>query len=318
MGTALAQVIAANGHDVRLWSIETDVLQEVKSRRCNTRYLPGIALHERIEPIWEIGQCVEGASLVVLSVPSQVIRQVASHLCDCLRPGQVVLNVAKGVEAGTHKRMSVVLLEELGQAPEGEVGSLGGPAIAVEMARGVPTAIVAGVPDGDVCRRCQAILQNEHVKVQTTTDLCGLELCSTLKNVYAIALGMCDGLGHGTNTKAFVATQAAEEMCEIVTRLGGRRETVFGLAGLGDLLTTGYSPHSRNRMLGEKLGADSGWQEFMRSNTVEGVAACGAVAELVGKQHLSTPLLGAVHQVLFQEQPAADVMARFFRDFSYA
>ncbi|MCH7810219.1 MAG: NAD(P)H-dependent glycerol-3-phosphate dehydrogenase [Chloroflexi bacterium] len=317
MGTALAQVIATNGHHVRLWSIEHDVLEEVRDKHLNTRYLEDVRLNDRVEAVWEMGAAVEGARLIIVSVPSQVVRAVAADLADIVKPGQLVLNVAKGLEAGSHRRMSEVISAELPQGCEAFVGSMGGPAIANEMARGQPMAIIIGLPGHDKCAACQAILQNNHLKVQATSDVTGLELCATLKNVYAIALGIADGLHLGTNTKAFLATVGLDEMCQIATRLGGQRETVFGLAGLGDLLTTGFSAHSRNRTLGELLGKAADWQGFLRTNTVEGVTACRSITELAGDAS-RLPLLALLYDILFAEAPAPASMRRFLESFSYA
>jgi len=316
MGTALAQVIASNGHEVRLWSIEEDVLEEVRDHHRNTKYLEGIVLNPRITAVWALSPAISGAHLVLVSVPSQVVPAVSRDIAEHVQPGQMVLNVAKGLQGGTQQRMSETLAAEM-PALGGRVGSMGGPAIAIEMARGVPMAIILSFPDAEACRASQAILQNDHLKVETTTDLVGLELCSTLKNVYAIALGMCDGLGYGTNTKAFVATLAIQEMSRIVAALGGRGETVFGLAGLGDLLTTGFSEHSRNRTLGEKMGSAGNWGQFLRSHTVEGVAACRAVHELIEGKSLDVHLLNTLHEVLFQERPAPEGMRHFLASFTY-
>jgi len=317
MGTALAQVIASNGHHVRLWSIEHDVLEEVRDKHLNTRYLEDIRLNDRVEAVWEMGAAVEGARLVIISVPSQVVRAVAADLASVIKPGQLVLCVAKGLESGSHRRMSEVISAELPDGCAAFVGSMGGPAIAIEMARGQPMAVIIGLPGPDERGACQAILQNNHLKVQTTPDVAGLELCSTLKNVYAIALGITDGLHLGTNTKAFLATVGIDEMCEIATRLGGQRETVFGLAGLGDLLTTGFSTHSRNRTLGERLGKAADWQHFLRTNTVEGVTACRSIKELAGDTS-RLPLLALLYDILFAEAPAPTSMRRFLETFSYA
>ncbi len=317
MGTALAQVIATNGHHVRLWSIEHDVLEEVRDKHLNTRYLEDIQLNDRVEAVWEMGDAVEGARLVIISVPSQVVRAVAADLAAVIKPGQLVLCVAKGLEAGSHRRMSEVISAELPDGCAPFIGSMGGPAIAIEMARGQPMAVVIGLPGADERAACQAILQNNHLKVQTTPDVTGLELCSTLKNVYAIALGIADGLHLGTNTKAFLATVSIDEMCEIATRLGGQRDTVYGLAGLGDLLTTGFSTHSRNRTLGERLGKAADWQGFLRTNTVEGVTACRSIKELAGDTS-GLPLLTLLYDILFAEAPAPAAMRRFLEAFSYA
>jgi glycerol-3-phosphate dehydrogenase (NAD(P)+) len=317
MGTALGQVIASNGHLVRLWSIETDVLEEIRDHHRNTKYLEGMHLHPGISAVWTMAEALEGAHLIVVSVPSQIVGRLAGDVAPLLVPGQVVLNVAKGLEGGAHRRMSQALVAAFGDRFAGTTGSMGGPAIAIEMARGTPMAVIMGIPDPAASARVQATIQNQHLKVQTTSDVAGLELCATLKNVYAIALGMCDGLTFGTNTKAFLATVALHEMSEIAPVLGGEAQTVYGLAGLGDLLTTGFSEHSRNRTLGEKLGAAGDWDLFLRTNTVEGVAACRAVAELLEGRGLNTPLLETVHGVLFDARPAPEAMRSFFRDFSF-
>jgi len=316
MGTALAQVIASNGHNVRVWSIEEDVLKEIRDRRRNRKYLDGIALHARITAVWGLPDAMEDADLIIVSVPSQVVASMAKDIAPHIRGRQSVLNIAKGLQGDTHRRMSQVLAAEMPGIEEG-IGSMGGPAIAIEMARGVPMAVVISFPDAERCRRVQGVIQNEHLKVETTTDLAGLELCATLKNVFAIALGICDGLGYGTNTKAFVATLAIQEMSRICDALGGRGETVFGLAGLGDLLTTGFSEHSRNRTLGERMGRQSDWQLFLRTNTVEGVAACRAVHELIEGKGLDVPLLDTLHEILFKERPAPEGLRHFLASFTY-
>ncbi len=318
MGTAVAQVLAGNGHSVRAWSIEEDVLQEIRDSRRNSKYLDDVELHPGIEPVWELKRAVEGASLVIFGVPSQVASRLAADLKPHVKPGQVIINVAKGLEAKTHQRMSQVIVRELGEEFRLRTGSMGGPAIAIELARGVPMAVIVGMPDAESGARVQHMLQNEHLKVEKTTDLCGLELCATLKNVYAIALGMCDGLGHGTNTKAFLASLALDEMSDISSLLGGERSTVYGLAGVGDLLTTGYSQHSRNRTLGEKLGNGGDWQEFLRTHTVEGAGACSAIHELIAeKGSVRAHLLETIYEALFEDRPAPEALRHFFREFSY-
>ncbi|MGH8630432.1 MAG: NAD(P)H-dependent glycerol-3-phosphate dehydrogenase, partial [Burkholderiales bacterium] len=221
------------------------------------------------------------------------------------------------LEAGTHRRPSEVIARELGDGFGGPIGSMGGPAIAIEMARGQPLAVIVGFADAEAARRVQSLLQNESLKVETTQDVCGLELCSTLKNVYAIALGMCDGMGFGMNTKAFIGTLAVEEMRRICVALGGQRETAYGLAGLGDLMTTGWSQHSRNRTLGEKLGSGGDWQRFLREKTVEGVTGCAAIVELTAAGGDELPLLAMVNDVLCERQPPTEAMRGFLRGFAF-
>ncbi len=317
MGTALAQVIAGNGHAVRLWSIEHDVLEEIKDHSLNTKYLEDVSLHDGITAVWDLAEAVDGARLIVISVPSQIVPSLARDLAPSVTPGQLVLNVAKGLEAGTHRRMSEAVAAELARPCTPFIGSMGGPAIAIDMARGLPLAIIIAIADPQGCADAQSILQNRNLKVEATRDVTGLELCATLKNVYAIALGICDGIGHGTNYKAFLSSVALAEMKAINVTLGGQPETVYGLAGVGDLLTTGFSEHSRNRTMGQKLGEDSDWKHFLETNTVEGVVACKAISELVSNRGLAVPLLDTVYDILFDPQPAPAALYRFFQDFSY-
>ena len=317
MGTALAQVIAGNGHAVRLWSIEHDVLEDIRDNRLNTKYLEGVPLHDNIEAHWDLGKAIGGARLVIISVPSQIVRRIAKDIAPFVKPRQVVLNVAKGLEADTHRRMSQVITDELDDACDPYVGSMGGPAVAIDMARGQPVALIIAVTNRESQSVCQFMLQSPRVKVDTTHDVPGLELCATLKNVYSISLGMSDGMGYGTNTKALLASISLREMSAIVPALGGEQSTVYGLAGVGDLITTGFSPHGRNRTLGEHLGDGSDWRTFIRDHTVEGVVAARAIGELVVGKQLYLPLFSMIHAVLFSEAPAPESLNRFLQDFTY-
>jgi glycerol-3-phosphate dehydrogenase (NAD(P)+) len=316
MGTALAQVIAGNGHSVRLWSIETDVLEEIRDHHLNSKYLEGVDISPDIVACWDLPEALAGASLAIISVPSQVIRAVAKTAAPHLQPTHIVLNVAKGLESETHLRMSQVLAEELPQSRD-VIASMGGPAIAAELARLTPMAVIVGAEKREVAAHVQKILHNGHLKVDTTTDLTGVELAATLKNVYAISLGICDGLRHGMNTKAFLASIALAEMAALSEDLGGRAETPYGLAGLGDLLTTGYSPHSRNRTLGEKLCGGPGWREYLETHTVEGALACRSIKELTERSATATPLLDTLHSILFTGRPAVEAIREFLRDFYF-
>jgi glycerol-3-phosphate dehydrogenase (NAD(P)+) len=315
MGTALAQTISGNGHPVRLWSIETEVLEEIRDRHTNCRYLPGVTLHQQVTPCWTMAESLADTWLVIFSVPSHVVRSLARDAASHIRVEQSVLNAGKGLEEDTDKRLSEVLAEELPR--QQGIAVMGGPAIASEFARGVPTAVIVAAPDAHLASDIQGTLQNDFFKVETTGDVAGLELGACLKNAYAIALGMCDGLGYGVNTKAFLASLALAETAALLTALGGEERTAYGLAGLGDLLATGLNPHSRNRTLGEKLCSDPNWPEFVRTEIVEGVSACRAATALAHRLGVAAPLLHVVHDVLFLNKPAAGTMGAFLRDFSY-
>lgn len=314
MGTALAQTIARNGQGARLWSIETDVLEEIRDRRTNSKYLGDLTLHERITPCWTLEEALSDAEMALFSVPSHIVRSLARETSPYISDEQAVLNVGKGLENDSEKRMSEVISEEVPR--HGGIAAMGGPAIANEFARGAPTAVIVGAEDATLATRIQSLFQNEFFKVQTTTDVAGVELGASLKNAYAIALGMCDGLGHGANTKAFITSLALGELAALSTAMGGEKRTAYGLAGLGDLLTTGYSAHSRNRTFGEKLCTDPDWPDFVRNNTVEGIAACKAY-ELAHRLDVPTPLLHAIHSVVHLGEPPAETMRLFVRDFAF-
>jgi len=299
-GTALAQAVAHAGHQVRLWSIEAPVLAEIRQRRRNSSYLPGVRLHRRVKPCEGLDEAVAGASLVLVAVPSRAVREVARGLAAWVTSGQAVVNVAKGLEEGTCLRMSQVLEQELPASVRGAIATLGGPAIAREMARRRPTALVAAAREPEVAELVRRCLQNDWVRVAVSPDVVGVEMSATLKNAYAIALGLCDGLGMGANVKATLTAICLAEMAETVVCLGGHRATAYGLAGLGDLLATGYSPHSRNRTLGEKIGRGEDWRRFLASNTVEGPAAVEACLRLMRPLGLPLPVLEGLHSLLVQ------------------
>ena len=271
-------------------------------------------MHEGIETVSDIGEAIRGATLIIVSVPSQVVASVADDMAKHASSDQIVLNVAKGIYKG--RRMSEVISDALGTSGP-IVASMGGPAIAVEMAAGVPTAVIVGVSDDAASATIQAMLQNDSLKVQTTSDIAGLEFCASIKNVYAIALGMCDGLGYGTNTKAFLANVALEEMATICTGAGGLQETPYGLAGIGDLLATGFSQHSRNRTLGDKMGSGGDWEAFAEANTVEGIEACKAIRDLTYGRGYKTHLLDTTYEALFLERSPEDSIRHFFSEFAY-
>ena len=316
MGTALAQVLAGNGHGVRLWSIEQDVLEDVRHNRANSKYLKGVKLSERIEAAPELKEALGGADMAVFSVTSQVLRLVARDAAPHLEERCTILNVAKGLEEESNLRLSQVLSQELGTAARGIV-CLGGPAMASQFAARVPTAVIAGSEDAAAAKLVQTSLQNEYLKLELTDDIIGVEMCATLKNAYAISLGICDGLGLAMNAKSFLVALALGEMASLVEALGGRRETAYGLAGLGDLITTGFSADGRNRRLGEKMGAGEDWQEFLQGPTLEGVPACHSARGLAHQHGVETPLLHIVYTVLRGDKEPRNAMREFLREFVF-
>ena len=317
IGTGLARLFAENGQRVRLWTVDMHVLKEVRESRRNSKYLPGIDLSDEVE-IWPgLDDVLPGAWLVVFAVPSQAVRDVARRVAPFVSRDQIMMNAAKGLELESRLRMSQVLAEELGRKLPVQIATMGGPAIALEMAQGQPLALVVAARDEQVVATIKEAMENDFLKVETTSDLCGVEIGASLKNVYAVALGMCDGLGLGANTKAFLASVALSEMIEVAHAVEAQARTLSSLAGLGDLLTTGYSVHSRNRTLGEKMAAGSDWRQFLETHTVEGVAACRSIKEMVDRESLSLPLLEMISEVLLGGQAAGEALPKFLRGFSY-
>jgi glycerol-3-phosphate dehydrogenase (NAD(P)+) len=290
MGTSLAQVLARNGHRVHIWSLEGQVLAEIQTHRLNRKYLGNILLHPTVEAKPRLAEALEGAVIAVLAVPSRAIRSLAKEVAPHLSSQDVmVLNVAKGLEVNTNLRMSQVLAQVL---PDQAIATMGGPAIAVELARGKPTALAVAAAQLSLAEEIRRLLENDFLKVESTTDLCGVEMGAALKNVYAIALGVCDGLGL-------------------------QDRTLWTVAGLGDFLTTGYSPHSRNRTLGEKLVADASWRRYLETHTVEGVPACRAVHQLLGPQGIEAPLLEVMHGVLHEGLAPEKSLRQFLTGFRF-
>jgi glycerol-3-phosphate dehydrogenase (NAD(P)+) len=317
MGTAMAQVAAVNGHTVLLWTIEPDTIADLRENQRNSAYIGDVPLSPHIQATMDLAEACHAADVVVVCVPSQAVRSVMRETTTLLREGQVVLNTAKGLEEESHLRMSVVMAEELPQTLLPTIATMGGPAIAREFALGLPTAVAVAAGELAVAERVRELLENDYFKVEAGTDMLGVELGATLKNVYAIPLGMSDGINLGANTKAIIGTIGMAELLRIGCALGGRNETLQGLAGLGDLLTTGYSPLSRNRTLGERLGANSGWQEYLDTHTVEGVPAIHTVRELIEPLQLETPLLEMMYEILFQGATPDERLRRFLANYAF-
>jgi len=305
IGTALAQVLASNGHRVAMWGIEEDVVAHIATRRRNPRYLPGVPLRRGVQATTDLEEAMAGAELAVVAVPSQAVREVARRLSPLVSPGAIVLNVAKGLEGETSLRMSQVLAQEV---PQGRIATMGGPALSHELGRLRPTVLVMASQPPEAARRAARLLEGNGVRVLVTEDVCGVELAAALKNVYAIALGMCEALG--ANAKASLAALAFREMVDIVTALGGRPETLAGPAGLGDLLASAYSRKGRNLTLGRLLGRGGPWRAYLEKTTVEGVQALGPVRRLLRERGLQAPVLEAVAAALEGREGAGEAVRR--------
>lgn len=306
-GTALAVLLDGNGHDVTLWSFLSSEVDMLLKEREQKEKLPGVKLSERMHITGELKEAVKGQEVVVLAVPSAFIRSTAAKCAAYAADGQIFVNVAKGIEEETLLTMTDVIQEEI---PIVNVAVLSGPSHAEEVGRGIPTTIVVGAKDRETAVYLQNVFMNEHFRVYISSDMIGIELGGALKNVVALAAGAADGLGYGDNTKAALITRGIAEISRLGMAMGGRYETFCGLTGMGDLIVTCASKHSRNRMAGFLIGQGRSYKEAMEEvkMVVEGVYSAKAALALGRKYHVSLPIIEKVNEVLFEDLPAAEAV----------
>ena len=304
-GTALARVLEKNGHHVTLWSSREAKAEELRKTRENADKLPGIKIPETIDITADIESAVKEKELVVLGVPSLYIRSTAAKMAPFVHEGQIVVNVSKGIEESTLYTMTDVIADEI---PNADVAVLSGPSHAEEVSRYIPTTVVAGAKSRKTAEKIQAIFMNEVFRVYTSPDMLGIEVGGALKNVIALAAGITDGLGFGDNTKAALITRGIAEMSRLGVAMGGYPETFSGLAGMGDLIVTCASKHSRNRKAGYLIGKGYSAQAAMEEvkMVVEGVHSAKAALKLADKYYVRMPIIEQVNAVLFDGKEAID------------
>jgi glycerol-3-phosphate dehydrogenase (NAD(P)+) len=285
------------------------------SDRQNSRFLPGVKLPGTLEITADMGAAVGDAGLIVLAAPTQYMRRMLTQLCAAERlPAAVYVNVAKGIEVETLKRPQEIVAEILGQV---RYAALSGPSHAEEVANHLPTAVVCASSDPAAAETVQAAFMTPFFRVYTAADVIGVELGGALKNVFALAAGICDGMGFGDNSKAALITRGIVEMARLGEALGGKAETFSGLSGVGDLIVTCISQHSRNRHVGEELGKGrklADVQSEMGMVVAEGVKTCISAYELARKHRVAIPVIDQVHAALYEgkdpRQAARDLMTR--------
>lgn len=305
-GTALAVLLTGNGHEVELWSA---VPAEVEALTATRRHpnLGDTPIPEKIRVTGDLEQAMKDKELLVLSVPSVYVRETARRMAPFLKEGQVITNVAKGIEDTTLKNLSEIIEEEL---PTARVTVLSGPSHAEEVSRGLPTTCVAGAHRRQDAELVQNLFMSPVFRVYTSPDMLGIELGGALKNVIALAAGIADGLGCGDNTKAALITRGIAEITRLGTAMGGSPETFSGLTGIGDLIVTCASMHSRNRRAGILIGKGYTMDEAMKEvkMVVEGVYSARAARALSQKYQVSMPIVEQVNEVLFDRKPAKDAL----------
>jgi glycerol-3-phosphate dehydrogenase (NAD(P)+) len=316
MGTALALLFARSAIEVRLWSRDPGHAREFARTRVNERHLPGIRVPDSVRITSEGAEAVDGAALIVAAIPTTYLRAALGLFATEAPPSVPALSVVKGIEYGTFARPSQIIGQAMGPRP---VAVLSGPSHAEELARGLPASVVVSGTDGPLNESIRDALSHETFRVYTSTDAMGVELAGALKNILGIAAGICDGLDFGDNAKAALLTRGLVEIARLGVDLGARFETFYGLAGVGDVVTTCYSPYGRNRAVGERIGKGQTLDQVLAEmvNVAEGVPTTRSVYWLAKERGVEMPITVELYQVLFEgKSPRAavtDLMVRLPR-----
>ncbi|HIY03201.1 MAG TPA: NAD(P)H-dependent glycerol-3-phosphate dehydrogenase [Candidatus Blautia faecipullorum] len=306
-GTALSLLLYNNGHEVKLWSALQDEVEMLREKREHASKLPGVRLPEKIEITSDLEACLESPDVAVLAVPSPFTRSTSHQMASFVKKGQIIVNVAKGVEEHTLMTLSEIISQEI---PQADVCVLSGPSHAEEVGKGLPTTCVVSAAKRETAEYLQGIFMSPVFRVYTTPDILGVELGGALKNVIALAAGTADGLGYGDNTKAALITRGMAEIARLGTKMGAKIETFYGLSGIGDLIVTCASVHSRNRKAGYLMGKGYSMQEAMDEvkMVVEGVYSAKAAKSLSEKYQVEMPIIDEVNKVLFENKAASEAV----------
>ncbi|MFN2492578.1 MAG: NAD(P)H-dependent glycerol-3-phosphate dehydrogenase [Pyrinomonadaceae bacterium] len=315
-GTALAIHAARAGHDALLWSRNAGVVDSINRDRMNPKYLLDAEIPENVRATKDIAEAIKTAELVVLAAPSHATRELLSSFANTIRAGAVLVSATKGVEVDTGKRISEIVAESFPNVPKPAFVCLSGPSFAKEVVEKHPTAVVAASINQDAANLTQRALSFESFRIYTNDDVTGAELGGSIKNVMAIAAGMVNGLGYGSNSVAALITRGLAEMTRLAIAEGAKSETMMGLAGLGDLVLTCTGKLSRNRFVGEELGKGRSLTEITSgmNEIAEGVKTTRAVQLLADRKRIEMPITNEVHSVLYEGKPvreaAESLMAR--------
>ncbi len=307
-GIALSKTLSDNGHKVCVWSIVESEIQMLNEHHEHLDKLPGVKLSENITFTTDMKTAVEGKDLLVLAVPSVFTRSTAKSMAEFVSEGQIIVCVAKGIEEDTLMPLSDIVEQEI---PQAKVAVMCGPSHAEEVGIGLPTTVVAGAKQKATAELIQDIFMNEVFRVYTSPDVLGMELGGSLKNVIALAAGMADGLGYGDNTKAALITRGIAEISRLAIKMGAKAETLAGLTGIGDLIVTCESKHSRNRKAGMLMGQGYTMKEATDEvkMVVEGIYSAKAALGLSKKYGVSMPIIEGVNRVLFEDAKAKEAVA---------
>jgi glycerol-3-phosphate dehydrogenase (NAD(P)+) len=308
-GTTLAILLHHNGHEVTLWEYKRSYAKEIAHSRDNKIYLPGIKIPKEIVITHSLEECSDSKHMIILAVPTQFIRSVLNNIKGYDFKNTTFVSVAKGIEKDSLKTVSHIIRDEIKNITADQIGVLSGPSHAEEVARKIPTAVVAASHDPFIARQIQSTFITSYFRIYSTTDILGVEYGGALKNVIAIGAGIIDGAKFGDNTKAAIMTRGIAEIARLGIALGAQPETFSGLSGMGDLIVTCMSRHSRNRFVGEQIGKGKTLKEVLKHMQMiaEGVETCRSVHQLSEKHQIETPIASAVYKILFEERDPVKV-----------
>ncbi len=315
-GIALSALLFSNGHKVTLWEFDHKEMTKLLQQREHKQKLPGIVISQKVEITDDLPSAASGVEMLALALPSHTVREVAKKLAELNLADPVIVNLAKGIENDTLCRMSEVLGEELPSNLHDKIVTLSGPSHAEEVARKIPTTVVVGGFKEKFAKKIQQIFMNPYFRVYTNSDIIGVELGGSLKNVIAVAAGICDGMGLGDNSRGALITRGLAEIIRLGEKLGAKRETFAGLSGLGDLVTTCISKYSRNRFVGEQIGKGKTLDQVLKEMAMvaEGIKTTKSAYQLSIKHKVEMPITEQVYKVLFEEkqpkQAIAELMTR--------
>lgn len=315
-GTTLAVLLHYNGHKVTLWEYKKHYAKVLLKTRINELYLPGLKIPDEIDITHDLEESTTGQNIIVLAVPSQFLRSVISRVSYSQIKNTILVSVAKGIETKSLMTMSQMLRDEISELDDSQIGVLSGPSHAEEVSKRIPTAVVSASHDLAASKSIQSAFMTSYFRVYSSTDVLGVELGGAFKNVIAIGAGIIDGAKFGDNTKAAIMTRGVAEIARLGTALGAQPETFAGLSGMGDLIVTCMSRHSRNRYVGEQIGSGKKLKEVLNAMEMvaEGVETSRSASQLAKKQQVETPITDEVYNILFEDKDpvkaTTDLMTR--------
>ena len=307
-GTALANVLAENGHLVLMWGKNENTVDEINQSHQNKRYLKDVTLNETIKATSQLEQAVNFSDIFLIALPTKAIRNVVTEIDQHIKTKKTFIHVAKGIENETFKRVPEMIEDSVSKNHKNGVGVLSGPSHAEEVVIKQPTTVAASSKDEHISKLIQDLFMNDYLRVYTNNDLIGVELGGALKNIIAVASGIVAGMGYGDNAKAALMTRGLAEISRLGEKLGADPMTFLGLGGIGDLIVTCTSTHSRNYTLGYKLGKGKTTEEALNemNMVVEGIYTTNSVYHLAKSQNVDMPITNALYKVLFEDKPVKD------------